>query len=89
MADSILQTEKECFITGSRVQLDKHHVYHGPRRKIADEWGCWVWLRHDLHMGLHSGDTELDKMLKRICQERFEELHGHELFMKLFGKSYL
>ena len=89
MTDSILQTEKECFITGARVQLDCHHIYAGPNRTHSDAWGCWVWLRHDIHMQLHDRDKEMDKMLKRICQERFEELHGHEKFMAIFGKSYL
>lgn len=89
MADSILQTEKECFITGGQINLDQHHVYHGPRRKASDKWGCWVWLRHDIHMNLHDKDAELDRMLKRICQERFEELYGHDKFMEVFGKSYI
>ena len=40
-------------------------------------------------MRLHDSDPEMKKMLKRICQERFEELHGHEKFMEVFGKSYL
>ena len=87
--ESILQTEKQCFITGAVVCLDKHHIYHGPRRKAAEKYGCWVWLRHDLHMELHDRNKELDKMLQRTCQERFEELHSHEEFMKVFGKSYL
>ena len=86
---SILQTEKECYVTGSRVNLDKHHIYHGPRRKAADQWGCWVWLRHDIHMDLHQGNTDLDLRIKRECQERFEEIYDHQTFMKVFGKSYL
>ena len=89
MADSILQSDKECWVTGSMVYLDKHHIYHGPRRNAADEWGCWVWLRHDVHMSLHSWNTELDQQLKQECQKRFEELHGHDKFMEVFGKSYL
>ena len=89
MTESILQSEQECFITGARVQLDQHHVYAGPYRKHADKWGCWVWLRHDIHMKLHDQDKEMDKMLKRICQEKFEKLYGHETFMKVFGKNYL
>lgn len=88
-AASILQTEKECFVTGSQVDLDCHHVFAGPNRDHSDVWGCWVWLRHDIHMQLHDRDKELDKMLKRICQERFEELYDHEKFMDIFGKSYL
>ena len=89
MTESILQTEKECFITGSRVHLDQHHVYAGPNRNRSDAWGCWVWLRHDIHKQLHDRDKEMDRMIKRICQEKFEELYGHEKFMDIFGKSYL
>ena len=86
---SIMQTEKECFVTGSTVNLDKHHCFHGPRRKAAERYGCWIWLRHDLHMGLHQKNTELDRMIKRACQTRFEEIYSHEEFMNVFGKSYL
>ena len=86
---SIMQDKKECYVTGSRVQLDCHHVYHGIRRKAADLHGCWVFLRHDIHMALHAGDTELDNRLKRECQQRFMELHGYDEFMRIFGKNYL
>jgi len=89
MCDSILQTERECYVTGSQHELDRHHIYAGSRRKLSDKWGCWVWLRHDVHMDLHQRDPELDRRLKRECQERFEELHGHEMFMRIFGKNYL
>lgn len=86
---SIMQDEKECFVTGSKTGLDPHHIYHGCRRKAADEWGCWVWLRHDIHRELHDKDKTLDRMLERACQERFEQLYGHSKFMEVFGKSYL
>lgn len=89
MTESILQTEKECFITGGQINLDQHHIYGGPLRDKSDAWGCWVWIRHDIHMKLHDSDPEMKKMLKRICQERFEELYGHEKYMNVFGKSYL
>ena len=89
MIDSIMQDEKRCYITGSEIWLDKHHIYHGSRRKAADKYGCWVWLRHDIHMELHDRNKELDRMLQRECQQRFEELYSHEEFMEVFGKSYL
>ena len=76
-------------MTGSRVNLDCHHCFHGSRRKAADEYGCWVWLRHDIHMDLHQRDPELDRRIKRECQEAFETLYGHEKFMRIFGKNYL
>ena len=86
---SILQTEKECYVTGSRVNLDCHHCFHGSRRKAADETGCWIWLRHDIHMDLHQRNTALDRRIQRECQERFEEIYDHDTFMRVFGKSYL
>lgn len=89
MGQSIMQTEKECFITGSRIYLDKHHCFHGSRRKAAEKYGCWIWLRHDLHMELHDRNKELDRMIQRSCQERFEEIYSHQEFMEVFGKSYL
>ena len=91
MSKSILQPdEKQCFITGARHNLDKHHIYHGIKnRNLADIYGCWVWLRHDVHMLLHDKDKELDRKLQKICQEKFEETHTREEFRSIFGKSYL
>ena len=90
MTKSILQDEKVCYVSGSQYNLDCHHIYAGiGKRKIADREGCWVWLRHDIHMDLHDRNKELDYRLKRECQEKFEETHTREEFRKLFGKSYL
>ena len=89
MTKSIMQDDRVCFITGSTVRLDRHHVYAGSRRKASEKFGCWVWLRHDLHMELHQQNHELDLMIKRACQERFEEIYSREEFMEIFGKSYL
>ena len=93
MSESILQPDaKECFITGSQTNLDCHHqhIYHGTgNRKLADKYGCWVWLRHDIHMNLHDRDKELDRYLQQECQKKFEETHTRKEFMAIFGKSYL
>lgn len=89
MSKSLLQHEKKCFVTGYEGQLDRHHVYAGSRRRASEKWGCWVWLRHDIHMELHQRNPALDKMIKRTCQEAFEQKHGHEIFMRVFGKSWL
>ena len=89
MTKSIMQDEKRCFITGSKVGLELHHCFHGPRRKAADRYGCWIWLRSDLHRELHDRNKELDRMIERACQERFEEIYSHEEFMEIFGKNYL
>lgn len=91
-ADSIMQNGKECFITGDKNGLHKHHVFQGSRRKASDEWGCWVWLRADWHnlsdYGVHF-NPDLDRRLKQQTQEKFEALYGHDKFMEVFGKNYL
>ena len=89
MKQSLLRTEKKCYVTGAKYLLDCHHIYAGPNRKHSDKYGCWVWLRHDIHMSLHDRDKELDYRLKRECQEAFEKIYDRDTFRRIFGKSYL
>lgn len=91
--DSILQSEKKCYITGSTLDLHKHHIFFGRgKRALSEEYGCWVWLRADWHnlrsYGVHFNRT-LDLRLKRECQKEFEETHSREEFMSVFGRNYL
>ena len=90
--NSILQTEKICYLTGSTVNLHRHHIFGGPNRRNSEKYGCWVYLTAEMHnmsdRGVHF-NRELDLRLKRECQKRFEEIHNHDLFMKVFGKNYL
>lgn len=91
MSKSILQpNDKCCFITGSTINLDKHHIYaNTANRKLSEKYGCWCWLRHDVHMKLHDQDKDLDRYLRQECQKEFEKTHTREEFRKIFGKSYL
>lgn len=92
MAKSILQTEKECWVTRSTDGLHKHHIFYGKNRQASEKWGCWVWLRNDWHnmasYGVHF-NKELDDTLKQACQEEFERRYSHELFMQIFGRNYI
>ena len=94
MSKSILQSEKRFLITGSTYNLHLHHIYAGSRRKISDDNGFVVWLTGYYHNqsndGVHGKNGhELDLMLKRICQEKYEETHSREEFIELIGKNYL
>ncbi|MGN0787092.1 MAG: hypothetical protein ACI4OB_06840 [Christensenellales bacterium] len=90
--NSILQTEKKCYITGKAYGLHRHHIFSGPNRKNSEKYGCWVYLIPELHnmsdRGVHF-DKELDLRLKRECQAKFEEIYDHDTFMAVFGKNYL
>lgn len=93
-APSILQTEKVCYITGATQGLDKHHIYGGnPNRKISDQNGFWVWLRHDVHMAAHEHRQPHDSLLFDLridCQRTYEAMgHTREEFRRLIGRSYL
>lgn len=70
--------------------IDIINCIHGTaNRKYAEEYGLWVWLRHDIHMMLHDKDKELDKQLQKEAQEAFEKTHTRDEFRAIFGKSYL
>jgi hypothetical protein len=92
MAKSIMQSERVCFKTGSMLNLHRHHVFGGANRKKSEKYGLWVWLRADWHIqtpyAIHN-NREFDLELKRFAQEKFEETHTRDEFMKLFKRSYL
>ena len=93
MAKSIMQSEKECYLTGNTWGLHKHHIYFGSGlRKVSDRNGFWCYLTADMHNMSNEGvhfNHELDLRLKRECQERYEENHSREEFMGLIGRNYL
>lgn len=95
MSKSILQTKKECYITGSTYNLHKYHIFEGAaNRKLSERDGLWIWLRADWHnlsdYGVHF-NKELDLKLKRIAQKRWQEYYHktEEDFIKEYGKSYI
>lgn len=94
MAESVMQDERKCLVTGATQGLDRHHIYFGnPNRRISEENGFWCWLRHDVHMALHDRMRPFDKLdgeLKRACQQAYEGMgHTRREFMALMGRNYL
>lgn len=91
--NSIMQSTRECYITGTTDGLHKHHIYFGnPLRKISEAHGFWCYLRYDWHNGSNYGvhaDRNLDLRLKMECQAKYEENHTREEFRSIIGKSYL
>lgn len=88
---SIIQEDKSCYVCG-KLQVHLHHIYGGANRKTSDRNGFVVYLcphHHNLsNEGVHF-NKELDTMLKMMCQQKYEENHTREEFMKLIGKNYL
>ncbi len=95
MSESIMQENKECFITGSTVNLDRHHIFFGSaNRKLSEQYGLWVWLTHEIHNAgtycVHR-EHELDLMLKQKAQKKAMKHYGWTIieFIKIFGRNYL
>lgn len=90
---SIIQNEKECFITHDKHNLHLHHVFGGGLRKVSEKYGMTIWLRADWHnmaqYGVHQ-NAALDRDIKRIAQTKWEEKFGsRQDFRRIFGKSWL
>lgn len=92
MSKSIISNERECYVCHTPMNLHKHHIFFGPNRQNSEKYGCWVYLcawHHNMsNEGVHFNRL-LDVELKREAQKRFEELHSHEEFMRIFGKNWI
>lgn len=91
--ESIISNEKVCFVCNTPFNLHRHHIFGGiGRRNLSEQYGCWIYLcgyHHNLsRRGIHS-DHELDKSVKALCQQAWEQRFGTtEDFIRTFGKSY-
>ena len=84
--------EKECFFCGSHDALQVHHIFGFYNRKKATEDGLCVWLcrRHhtDPKTGVHY-NREMADRLRMIGQQKYEETHTREEFIRNYGRNYL
>lgn len=96
--ESIIQTEKECFLCGKNGATDPlecHHILFGSaNRKLSEKYGLTVWLCGDsCHrngpLSVHRNREVADRV-KAIAQSRWEFNYGtREDFIRLFGRNYL
>lgn len=92
MTKSIISNEKECFLCGRQINLERHHIMAGTaNRKLSEKYGLWVYLCHDCHTGVDGAqyNAAAGLELKRTAQRVFEKKHSHELWMDVFRKNYL
>lgn len=88
---SILQSSQKCLLCGKTSPLEEHHVFEGVYRQRSDKYGLTVLLCPDCHRlspnSVHR-NGELNRLLKKAAQERFEEKRSSKEFMKIFKKSW-
>ena len=96
-----MNTEKyECFICGKKGPTEKHHIFGGPNRPLAEEDKLFVFLCHECHneppMGVHF-NPKVRRWLQAQGQEEYEQQkieqgstpeEARELFMQRYGRNY-
>jgi len=90
---SIIQHKDDtaCFLCGSRINLHKHHVWHGTgNRKIAEADGLYLRLCEPCHRNLHDKGTH-DKDLMEIGEKAYLDHYNAtvEDFIRRYGKNVL
>lgn len=90
---SIIQTERECYVCGTTQDIHEHHIFEGTaNRRQSEKYGMKIFLcgrHHNMsNQGIHF-NKELDRAVKQMAQEIFEQTHTREEFRAIFGKSYL
>lgn len=84
-----------CGRNGSMDQLDKHHIFGGPNRKLSEKYGLVVYLcHHRCHIyGKDAVHNSVDTMkeLHEYGQRKAMEDNGWTVddFRAVFGKNYL
>lgn len=91
---SIISQKQECYLCSSTCVLEEHHIFFGrSKRPLSEKYGLKVYLCWQHHRGINGvhgrhGHT-LDKFLKQIAQNKFNEKYPDLDFMKIFKKNYL
>ena len=78
-----------CFVKGCRNKADDvHEVYAGAKRKISMKNGFCIPLCRKHHSEIQNDESKM-LIYKKMCQEKYEENHSREEFIKLIRRNYL
>lgn len=93
MTKSIITDDLDhCYLCKTNINIHIHHCIYGTaNRKLSDEYGLIIPLCSNHHnmskFGVHF-NKDLDKKIKKLAQEKFEETYPELSFLKIFGKNY-
>lgn len=90
MAKSIMQKKSGCWFCGDQRDLQTHHCWHGPNRKLADWDGLTVLLCPKCHEMVHR-DHPTDVNLMMAAEYAWLKRYKKTIpdFIKRYGKNYL
>lgn len=90
---SIMQDSEHCYVSGmTNCDLVRHEIFGGALRQKSKRLGLWVYLTsywHNMSDKAVHFNKALDTRLKMEAQQKFEETHNHDEWMREIGKNYL
>lgn len=90
---SIISNEERCFICGSTLNLEWHHIFEGSLRKSSEKYGLKVRLCARCHRYAdgsirHNPLPEVDRSLKALAQKRFAEEFPDKDWLRIFHRNW-
>ena len=91
MIRSIISTAYQCFLCGSKRNLEVHHIMSNANRDKSTKYGLVVYLCKDCHTGANGVHTDYAKMeaLRKIAQTQFMLVYPNYNWLALFHRNYL
>lgn len=79
-----------CYLCGSPLNIEWHHIYPSGLRKKSTEYGMVVPLCRDCHQGKNGVHNNIERMnrLRAEGQIRFEERYPDESFLQVFKRNW-
>ena len=84
-------TEKECWVCGTTIGLECHHIFGGSNRKHSEKYGLKVWLCREHHTGdtgVHFNKALRDN-LQGMARNMFIEQYGEDEFLRIFRGRFV
>lgn len=77
-----------CYLCGSPISEEHHLIFGRGMRELSEQYGLVIQLCRTCHEEMHRNKVMM-AWSKAEGQRRFEAEHGHEEYMKIFGRNYL
>lgn len=77
-----------CYLCGSQISEEHHLIFGRGMRELSEQYGLVIQLCRACHEEMHRNKVMM-AWSKAEGQRRFEAEHGHEEYMKIFGRNYL
>lgn len=77
-----------CYLCGSPISEEHHLIFGRGMRELSEQYGLVIHLCRACHEEMHRNKVMM-AWSKAEGQRRFEAEHGHEEYMKIFGRNYL